>query len=119
MPEVQDTPKRTAAHTPGPWAYDGVRVYAPAFDAIQHYTNQDGEDIEYRQGLVALPYGCGQDVHAQIGSSQANAHLIMAAPELLAALKRVIGSFARVGGPLAVEASIVEAEAAIAKAEGR
>ena len=73
-------------HTPSPWAYDGVRVYAPAFDAPFLVTPIDGEAFEQRGGLIALVYappGSGS-------STVANATLITAAPELLACCRQVL-----------------------------
>ena len=92
----ESTARATAAqdsagsvHTPGPWR-EGIegnwRVYGP-----------DGKGEH--SGLVAHAF-----------KSRANARLIAAAPELLAALKRYVDHF---GDPLKV------ARPAIAKAEGR
>jgi hypothetical protein len=58
--------------TPGPWAFDGLRVYAPALDQGAGET-----------GLVATVYSCGD------GSAAANGPLIASAPVLLQTLHAV------------------------------
>jgi hypothetical protein len=77
-------------YTPGPWAYDGVRVYAPALDRKVMVTLASGEEVEHGEGLIALIYACREDILSPIGSHDANAHLIAAAPDLLDALKAVL-----------------------------
>lgn len=74
----------TAKHTPGPWAFDGEsRIDALQFRKLSphKYKDDDGIEREFMEGLVALPYACGGN-----GTHEANARLIAAAPDLLAAL---------------------------------
>src|SRR5690606_804850 len=95
----------TTKHTPGPWAvrYDYV-VQAPSFD--------DG-----RLAPVAQPYGVNSD-----GTDLfANARLIAAAPELLAALTEAEVFMAGFEGDElqdGIDAKLQQARAAIAKALG-
>jgi hypothetical protein len=94
-------------HTPAPWAYDGIRVYAPAV------AEQFGVRLEADQrDLIALVYSCGD------GSAAANGPLIAAAPAMLKALHDVwvlaetldIGNHERTMFREAVSAAIDEAE---------
>ncbi len=120
MAVQQDTPKPFVSQpTPGPWAYDGVRVYAPAFDTVTTFTNDDGVEVEHRQGLVALPYGCGPI--GEYGPALANARLIAAAPELLAACLEAYAWIAYQGDALPASAVKLATlvRAAITKAEDR
>ncbi len=103
MTENKDTPE-LVTHTPGPWAIDTVRVYAPAFDKKVPVTLPSGEVKQHGCGLIALVYSCGD-----ANNREANQRVIAAAPDLLAALKLIVEHF---GDPLKV------ANNAIAKAEG-
>lgn len=84
-------------HTPGPWALQDLGLEA-------HLKTNDRFLIVSTFFRVATVPGDGTE-------TAANAILIAAAPELLAALKHLI----RNGGP----GDFPQAEAAIAKAEGR
>ena len=67
------------AHTPGPWAYDE--------DSKEVFSSSDG----YAMGWIALVKGnadSGRDFPEQ--ERLANARLIAAAPELLAALRDLV-----------------------------
>lgn len=103
---------KSSAHTPAPWhLYDGDADWLHVCDADQHWL----ADI-----------GISNDGDVDPEESDANAHLIAAAPELLAALKTLSDSMC-----MAEEAehllecddakscSLCIARAAIAKAEGR
>lgn len=76
-----------AKHTPGPWAYDGDgRIDALAFRTPTTYTDHEtGEKQVYMQGLVGLPYSCGD------GSRDANGHLMAAAPDMFKTLQDMDG----------------------------
>ncbi len=98
-------------HTPGPWKVDEART-GP-------YGDYDSSIIA-RDGLTYIGTITGDDRHGTADQydaavpaqeAHANARLIAAAPELLAALKHLI----RDGGP----GDFPTAEAAIAKAEGK
>ncbi len=97
-------------HTPGPWAFDGEgRIDALQFrKPSPHVINGK----QYMEGLVALPYSCGEnETHA------ANALLIAAAPDLLEALRlyaEVYSEHWKPGMPILEPIS----DAAIAKATG-
>jgi hypothetical protein len=109
-------------YTPGPWAYDGVRVYAPALDRKVMVTLPSGEEVEHGEGLIALIYACQEDILSPIGSHDANAHLITAAPELLEAAKLARDAIGNTRDPfglmLQAEKAYLALRAAIAKAEG-
>lgn len=92
-----------AQHTPGPWAVcdDYINVHAPETDIAITDTNS----------------WCAPDHDIQ----EANAKLIAAAPELLAALERLLGCMSlRKGHPRFDEqhAAWMQAEAILAKAKG-
>jgi len=72
-------------HTPGPWAFDGIRVYAPAAAKTMTMRLVDGDEIHYRGGLIALVSAPGNDQAVRA----ANAHLIAAAPTMLETLHAV------------------------------
>lgn len=85
-----------SAHTPGPWSADHDNVRTPA----------DG-------GMVAKVAG---DTDAQ---AYANARLIAAAPDLLAALRDLVSAEGLPEGYANRAMLIDAARAALAKAEGR
>ena len=62
-----------AAHTPGPWRYQGEDPYGG--------WNVDADSLESGDYIAWLPD------HDREGEGQANAHLTAAAPELLEACK--------------------------------
>jgi hypothetical protein len=83
-----------------------VRVYAPALDEVVTVKREDGTEGEHRLGLVALPYS------GRAESPYANANLIAAAPDLLAALQIAEELLERNG------ITRPEITAALAKADG-
>jgi len=93
-------------HTPGPWVI-GDRNRAGDFYIKPVHGNAG-------KNYVAIVVSQGDLTLTEIpGDADANAHLIAAAPDLMAALKGVMVSFA--GDDL----KLASARAAIAKAEGR
>jgi hypothetical protein len=105
------------SHTPGPWHIGGTCIHAPTGIAG---VRTNGESIPELPKIVAqIIRGHG------ITDEQftANAHLIAAAPEILAALKDLVGAID--GGRITPDETIATrryidtARAAIAKAEGR
>ena len=90
-----------SGHTPGPWVWDStVWDYDPKQDAPWLVTEVSGERV----------------LHGEIQcSSEANARLIAAAPDLLAALQRLMGETTTMQD--AMDAAN-QARAAIAKATG-
>jgi hypothetical protein len=103
-----------SSSTPGPWAFDGARVYSPAADEQYMVRDADGTEIEHQRDLIALVYPCGD------GSRDANAHLITASPRMLKALHDVwvLAETLDIGNP---ERSMLRdaVSAAIDAAEGR
>jgi len=94
-------------HTPGPW----VAASSPSSVVGWPICGKMGRIIGDVACLHARP---GTDAYAEV---EANAHLIAAAPDLLAALKRcVVLAAAHPGGD---DPNVARANAAIAKAEGR
>ena len=87
----------TTQHTPGPWKVSDKR-------------DADCSVVTSPTGPVAKTYWT-----QNVPEMRANAHLIAAAPELLAALKALEGSFEKHRPKTMWDA----ARAAIAKAEGR
>jgi hypothetical protein len=84
------------AYTPGPWEY-----------------KNNPYDLKIYNGLGLEVAQVAHDwIH---GSTQANARLIAAAPELLDALELVVGTYDEGGWP---SATIVIAKAALEKARG-
>jgi hypothetical protein len=92
-------------HTPGPWEVLSRSIYQ--VDAI------GGREVVHGNGIK------GRDNNQE---REANARLIAAAPELLAALKGLVGAHLSTPGPrgvmLDVPHFLKQAEATIAKAEG-
>jgi hypothetical protein len=66
-----------AAHTPGPWASDGVTVFADLGDGL----NACDVAVMINDGVLPLSI------------KQANARLIAAAPAMLEALRELVGLF--------------------------
>lgn len=116
-----------ARHTPAPWTVEpgdngdpsvgAEPVQASIFASVPN-------DDRYRFVEIAIVkdpiYGNDEDGHPMyFGEREANANLIAAAPDLLAALNDVVGVYERVGGPLAVDPAVAKARAVLARAEGR
>ena len=91
-------------HTAGPWAFDGLRVYAPAFD------DDDGDE---RGGLIALVWA-----PPGAGSRAANAALIALAPELLACCRQVLAVIDRHADAECEAATLERLRAAVALIDG-
>lgn len=117
----------TAPHTPGPWAADDLSLHVTTV----------GDPYGYGPMMIANVRGwghltgrgaCSLDDDAAIAIQQANARLMAAAPELLAALKEVVieyGPWHEVGCPCDDTCDCTgkpihdRINAAIRKAEGR
>ena len=99
-------------HTPGPWCWDDK-------DALP-WTDYDKTDhMPYLINANGSIVMSGEDIRI---NNAANAHLIAAAPDLLAALKVMLFAFeelAKVIKPLSSDPVVVASRAAIAKAEGK
>lgn len=89
----------TATHTPGPWVVD----------------DEDGASLVVRSRNLTGPAVCKVYVpdEAPTDQQESNAHLIAAAPEMLAALRLVLHHDGRLTG-----ADFTQIQAAIAHAEG-
>jgi hypothetical protein len=78
-------------HTPGPWeVQDGIMVVSSALKGKLHFTDTEGVAHCAEKGLIALVYACHPEGEWRAGTSDANANLIAAAPDLLAALKALL-----------------------------
>ena len=82
---------KAVAHTPGPWQSERKKVFASS------------------------PIAFADDYNKSEPEAYANARLIAAAPDLLAALKKIAELPVAVGGSYCIDI----ARAAIAKAEGK
>lgn len=109
-----------AKHTPGPWEMgeagsweDGLRT------ATEYFVRRPGDDVAIASDII--------DPANDDTPSEANARLIAAAPELLAALKELAALMPVCGNDHDISVrvfqvptgSVRKALAAIAKAEGR
>lgn len=108
-----------SAHTPGPWAKGDNAMRGPAkrdWYAVQHVFNQEPFEgvLENEWGVYPPPGNAGP---VCIASDEANARLIAAAPELLAALDGLMASESR-GRIMPIGKEWDAARAAIAKARG-
>ena len=96
----------TAGHTPGPWGPIGI--YDPC-----NIFGGDG------RRLVAATGGYQDSAVDTLAENKANARLIAAAPDLLAACADARDALLNeTGNPLALMAALVTLDAAIAKATG-
>lgn len=94
-------------HTPGPWAwFTGKNAVDPSQPHIKFFHGASGQGFAHTVGL-AEP------------EDTANARLIVAAPELLAACRRAVRLLEQKQDEAIVAAALAECQAAIAKAEGR
>ena len=88
------------SHTPGPWMSQGIVVFAPHEDHIIAEATYVGGKIGFNQAV-------------------ANARLIAAAPDLLAALRAIESAYDGSMTPLqAISRTMPVVRAAIGKAEG-
>ena len=90
-------------HTPGPWTFDGYRHINYASYSIKSHD---------RKGICAI----ASSIKRPGEESEANARLIAAAPELLAALEAMLEGWETGRGYTDRENQIGRARAAIAKA---
>ena len=102
-----------AKHTPGPWTIteDG-RIQAPNLDA------KCWEQQQHKH-IASAPFAADALTPITMGSERAaNARLIAAAPELLAALEFITSAAETEPGMEIYRAHLEQARAAIAKAKG-
>ena len=101
-------------HTPGPWSVSGIRTHADPDEKYLQIIADDGK----KSGTFA--YVCWSDrTNEDFIASHADARLIAAAPEMLAALKEVFGGMVAEIGQRGVDVNFPLLRAAIEKAEGR
>lgn len=76
-------------HTPGPWIQDGLCIYGPEDERSRHPNGRTliGGVVTERQDWNAS-FGEARSLAQHTEESRANAALIAAAPDLLAALER-------------------------------
>ena len=95
------------AHTPGPWELVSLSGYGSPFSVRMPYIAETAKPDQTHYGVQSI-------------RRREDAALIVAAPDLLAALRNLIGHAKWVAANFDIHyAHIAEAEAAIAKAEGR
>lgn len=99
-----------ARHTAGPWRLEGCDVLAPL---------QDGETVA---AVMVLPRGDAWD-DATVARTEADARLVAAAPELLAALQAVLAEVTFGVRPYSVDSwlpvhLVEQARVAVAHATG-
>ena len=99
----------TNQHTPGPWHVGIGNGDGSIFPEVGRTRLEDGGTTLYPIAQVNRGWNAVED--------DANARLIAAAPDLLAALRNVIASY-RANDPDSMANAINDAEAAIAKATG-
>ena len=95
-------------HTPGPWVFDLSKSWRPHRVSLCHFVGNDDADIAH----------IGENFSSNRSPAEtiANARLIAAAPELLAALQAVADYWAGGDVPADIDAAM---RAAIAKATGK
>jgi hypothetical protein len=107
-----------AGHTKGPWRVDETKALG-AYGVWTDYATHPGHD---GAGYPSQVCSMGPTTRSEITREQrdANARLIAAAPDLLAALRSLYGwkHCMRTVEPDQLEAALAAAMAAIAKAEG-
>lgn len=111
----------TKKHTPGPWAYEDPM--GP--DILSIVANPDAEPAEW---VHIAQIGTGDSDVASFAENVANAHLIAAAPDLLAACQALVAlaeanlckpAHPTEGWDAYVPTEVTQARAAIAKAGGQ
>lgn len=98
-------------HTPGPWVAKGSEVLAHFLP----YNAITGDDSSQLCATASIAQCAVSWLPSE--QTEANANLIAAAPELLAAAKRAVAALVANGAPNCEAAK--ECKAAIATAEGR
>jgi hypothetical protein len=98
-------------HTPGTWTVDDTPDCNGNWWITAHWTEQDGDITIDSSKTIAVVEGWK--------NGPANARLIAAAPDLLAALERIANIIEEYGTPIdAANEAMHIARAAIAKAKG-
>jgi hypothetical protein len=119
--------EEATAFTPGPWEVVDGMVVATKFKGTVPVTMKDGSVHQLQTGMLALVYSLS-DLASSGLNHEANATLIAAAPDMLAALKASAGfacsmmcdsTWRTSDGPPRHDPRCIANRAAIAKAEGR
>lgn len=106
------------SHTPGPWRVQPA--IGTWIDAVNPYGHGDMHIADVRGwGHLTGQGACGLKEEAAVKIQDANARLIAAAPELLAACRGLVERSLRNGDRVLDVPSLRAATAAIAKAQGR
>jgi hypothetical protein len=111
-----------AKHTPGPWKHDANDVLNPerAFGIVRELGPKFDREAGTQGAIEVIAEICGDDGS---GVAEADARLIAAAPDLLAALEAVVEMYTKTPGDecgrLFQRQEWFDARAAIAKAKGR
>lgn len=110
-PNTPSTPEPMKSHTPGPWL---VRFdedcFDPSHSALKIIDGRD-ESLNHTHGALSLAFINVSAFAPHMDEPLANAHLIAAAPDLLAALERL-------AHPMADDDDLDYAREVIAKAKG-
>lgn len=118
--------KSQISHTPGPWECrldDDGETWGVTF-VIRMASNRGGRQGWEPQHRIEYGAPSREKSPQQFGEAAANARLITAAPELLAALKAIVAVLRQEAPGTALnhhkyDAIGIQAHAALAKAEGR
>ena len=114
-----DKPLSAGKHTPGPWASSWVEVRGSLVEPFSGFLVWPAHQtsIAALMGMTAItsPWADGED--DEIG--EANARLIAAAPELLAAARRALNVLKATGESVRPGNALGALEAAIAKASAQ
>ena len=110
-PNTPSTPEPMKTHTPGPWIvrFDEDR-FDPSFSTLKIIDGRD-ESLNHTHGALSLAFINVSAFAPHMDEPLANAHLIAAAPDLLAALERL-------AHPMADDEDLDHAREVIAKAKG-
>jgi hypothetical protein len=108
-----------ARHTPGPWIVDGYRIHGPLDGRSKHRNGRVlvGGVVDDLNEWRSLPADTIDDRSAFKVETEANAHLIASAPDLLAACEKAYG-YLKASGRDSDQRIATDLFAAISKAEG-
>ena len=104
-------------HTPGPWRVDGEDISAPDVPCINICAGDFGPSF-YHVCDVSSQLNERTEQFELLDSDWANAHLIAAAPEMLAALEEAVRWIDNTSYMMADQSMIDKINAVIAKAKG-
>lgn len=106
------------AHTPGPWSVEPHSDTDEVINVVSEYeVRPDGIKVANWICELDAQLDCDVDTDEQLARMNADAHLIAAAPDLLAACREFVRKCET--GQASSVRSYAQMQAAIAKAEGR